>query len=155
MLQEEVKDKRLSDLVKKHLKSGVLTDGLLVKTEEVSPQGSPLSPLLANIYLNKYYEEMERRGVRMVLYADDIVVLAKSALTVKRLLETSCRYLEKKLKLRVNLEKSKVTSIYAIQRFKFQGFALGKGRDGKTFIRAHAESLRKAKQKLRELTSRS
>ena len=70
------------------------------------------------------------------------------------MLESSRRYLEGKLKLRMNREKSKVVSVYAKRNFKFLGFALGKGKDG-VFIRTHAKSLKKAKQKLKELTSRS
>ena len=154
MVREEVKDKRVTDLIKKYLKSGVLVEGLLVKTEEGSPQGGPLSPLLANIYLNKYDQEMTRRGVKVIRYADDIVILAKSKRAGERLLESSKRFLEGKLKLKLNTEKSKVVSVYSIRNFKFLGFALGKGRKG-VFIRVHAKSLRKAKQKLKELTSRS
>lgn len=154
MIREEVKDKRVIDLIKKYLKSGVMVDGLLVGTEEGSPQGGPLSPLLANIYLNKYDWEMQSRGVKVVRYADDIVVLAKSKRAAERLLESSKRYLEQKLKLRVNLEKSRVCSVYSYRNFKFLGFALGKGKNG-TYIRAHAESMKKAKDKLRILTSRS
>ena len=154
MVREEVKDKRVTDLIKKYLKSGVFAEGLLVKTEEGSPQGGPLSPLLANIYLNKYDQEMTRRGVKVIRYADDIVILAKSKRAGERLLESSKRYLEGKLKLKLNTEKSKVVSVYAIRNFKFLGFALGKGKNG-MYIRAHAKSLKKAKQKLKELTSRS
>ena len=154
MVREEVKDKRVTDLIKKYLKSGVFAEGLLVKTEEGSPQGGPLSPLLANIYLNKYDQEMTRRGVKVIRYADDIVILAKSKRAGERLLESSKRYLEGKLKLKLNTEKSKVVSVYAIRNFKFLGFALGKGKNG-IYIRAHAKSLKKAKQKLKELTSRS
>ena len=154
MVREEVKDKRVTDLIKKYLKSGVMVEGLLVKTEEGSPQGGPLSPLLANIYLNKYDKEMERRGVKVIRYADDIVVLARSKRAGERLLESSKRYLEGKLKLRLNTEKSKVVSVYSIRNFKFLGFAMGKGRNG-AYIRVHAKSLKKAKQKLKELTSRS
>ena len=154
MVREEVKDKRVTDLVKKYLKSGVLVEGLLVKTEEGSPQGGSLSPLLANIYLNKYDQEMTRRGVKVIRYADDIVILAKSKRAGERLLESSKRFLEGKLKLKLNTEKSKVVSVYSIRNFKFLGFALGKGRKG-VYIRVHAKSLRKAKQKLKELTSRS
>ena len=131
-----------------------MENGLLVKTEEGSPQGGPLSPLLANIYLNEYDQEMARRGVPVIRYADDIVVLAKSARAAQRLLESTQRYLEGKLKLRMNMEKSRVVSVFSIRNFKFLGFALGKGKNG-VFIRAHAKSLRKAKAKLRELTSRS
>lgn len=154
MVREQVHDKRVTELIKKYLKSGVMENGLLVKTEEGSPQGGPLSPLLANIYLNKFDQEMGGRGVPMIRYADDIVVLAKSERAAQRLLETGRKYLEGKLKLKVNAEKSKVVSVVAIRNFKFLGFALGRGKNG-YYIRAHAKSLKKAKAKLRELTSRS
>lgn len=154
MVREQVHDKRVTELIKKYLKSGVMENGLLVKTEEGSPQGGPLSPLLANIYLNKFDREIGGRGVPVIRYADDIVVLAKSSRAAERLLENSRKYLEEKLKLRMNAEKSKVVSVAAIRNFKFLGFALGRGKNG-YFIRAHAKSLKKAKQKLKELTSRS
>ena len=154
MVREEVHDKRVIELIKKFLKSGIMENGLYVKTEEGSPQGGPLSPLLANIYLNKFDHEMESRGVHVIRYADDIVVLAKSKRAAERLLESSRRYLEGKLKLKMNVEKSRVVSTYSKRNLKFLGFALGKGKDG-VFIRAHAKSLKKAKQKLKELTSRS
>jgi RNA-directed DNA polymerase len=154
MVGEQVHDRRVTGLIKKYLKSGVMENGLLVKTEEGSPQGGPLSPLLANIYLNKFDQEMGGRGVPVIRYADDIVVLAKSERAAERLLESSRKYLEGKLKLKMNAEKSKVVSVVAIRNFKFLGFALGRGKNG-YFIRAHAKSLKKAKAKLRELTSRS
>ena len=154
MMREQVRDKRVTDLIKKYLKSGVMEDGLLVKTEEGSPQGGPLSPLLANIYLNQFDQEIGGRGVPVIRYADDIVVLAKSERAAERLLESSRKYLEGKLKLKMNAEKSKVVSVTAIRNFKFLGFALGKGKNG-YFIRVHAKSLKKAKAKLKELTSRS
>ena len=118
MVREEVKDKRVTDLIKKYLKSGVMVEGLLVKTEEGSPQGGPLSPLLANIYLNKFDQEMTRRGVKVIRYADDIVILAKSKRAGERLLESSKRFLEGKLKLKLNTEKSKVVSVYSTRNFK-------------------------------------
>ncbi len=154
MVREEVHDKRVVELIKRFLKSGVMEDGLHMKTKEGSPQGGPLSPLLANIYLNKFDHEMEGRGVHVIRYADDIVVLARTPRAGERLLESSRRYLEGKLKLRMNVEKSKVVSVYAKRNFKFLGFALGRGKDG-IYIRTHAKSLKKAKEKLRELTSRS
>ena len=154
LLRKNIHDKRVIELIKRYLKAGVMENGLLVKTEEGSPQGGPLSPLLANIYLNEYDQEMARRGVPVIRYADDIVVLAKSKRAAERLLETTRRYLEGKLKLKMNVEKSKVLSVFAIRNFKFLGFALGKGKNG-IYIRAHAKSLKKAKAKLKELTSRS
>lgn len=154
MVRERVHDKRITELIKKYLKSGVMENGLLVKTEEGSPQGGPLSPLLANIYLNKFDQEMGGRGVPVIRYADDIVILAKSNRAAERLLESGRKYLEGKLKLRMNTEKSKVVGVVAIRNFKFLGFALGRSKNG-YFIRAHAKSLKRAKTKLRELTSRS
>ena len=154
LLRKNIHDKRVIELIKRYLKAGAMENGLLVKTEEGSPQGGPLSPLLANIYLNEYDQEMTRRGVPVIRYADDIVVLAKSKRAAERLLETTQRYLEGKLKLKMNVEKSKVVSVFAIRNFKFLGFALGKGKNG-IYIRAHTKSLKKAKAKLKELTSRS
>ncbi len=154
MLRETIHDKRLIDLIKKYLKSGVMENGVVVKTEEGSPQGGNLSPLLANIYLDRFDKEFEGRGVKVIRYADDIVLLAKSQRAAERLLETSSRYLEKKLKLKVNTEKSRAVSVYSIRNFKFLGFALGRNKNG-TYIRVHAKSMKKAKRKLKELTSRS
>ena len=119
MLRQEVKDKRLTDLIKKYLKSGVMENGIVMKTEEGSPQGGNLSPLLANIYLDKFDKEFEGRGVKVIRYADDIVLLAKSIRAAERLLGTSTSYLEKKLKLRVNTEKSRAVSVYSIRNFGF------------------------------------
>ena len=154
MLRETIHDKRLIDLIKKYLKSGVMENGVVMKTEEGSPQGGNLSPLLANIYLDRFDKEFEGRGVKVIRYADDIVLLAKSQRAAERLLETSSRYLEKKLKLKVNTEKSRAVSVYSIRNFKFLGFALGRNKNG-TYIRVHAKSMKKAKRKLKELTSRS
>ena len=154
LLRKNVHNKRVIELMKRYLKAGVMENGLRVNTEEGSPQGGPLSPLRANIYLNEYDQEMERRGVPVIRYADDIVILSKSKRAAERLLETTQRYLEGKLKLKMNVEKSKVVSVFSIRNFKFLGFALGKGRKG-VYVRAHAKSLKKAKAKLKELTSRS
>ena len=154
LLHRQIQDMRVLGLIKKYLKSGVLENGIVCKTEKGSPQGGPLSPLLANIYLNEFDWEMRRRGVRMVRYADDIVVFAKSKRAAERLLESCRRYLEGKLKLRMNTEKSKVTSIFSTRNFKFLGFCLGKNGKG-IFIRAHYKSLKKAKEKLKLLTKRN
>ena len=154
LLRKNIRETRVIELIKRYLKAGVMENGLLVKSTEGSPQGGPLSPLLANIYLNEYDKEMERRGVPVVRYADDIVVMSKSPRAAQRLLESTRRYLEGKLKLKMNVEKSKVVSVYSIRNFKFLGFALGKGKNG-VFIRVHAKSLKKAKAKLKELTSRN
>lgn len=154
LLRKQIQDKRVINLIKKYLKSGVMENGVRRATEEGSPQGGPLSPLLANIYLNEFDQEMESRGVRVIRYADDIVVLAKSKRAAMRLLESSRTYLEQKLKLQMNMRKSKVVSAVAQKHFKFLGFALGKNGNG-VYIRVHRQSLAKAKKKLKKLTSRS
>lgn len=154
LLHRQIQDRRVLRLIKKYLKSGVLENGVVCKTKEGSPQGGPLSPLLANIYLNEFDWEMSRRGVRMVRYADDIVVLAKSKRAAQHLLDSCRRYLESKLKLKVNTGKSRAASILARKNFKFLGFCLGKT-GNRVFIRAHKDSLAKAKSKLRLLTKRN
>lgn len=154
LLRKQIQDKRVTELIKKYLKSGVMENGVVCKTEEGSPQGEPLSPLLANIYLNEFDQEMERRGVKVIRYADDIVVLAKSKRAAMHLLESCRKLLEFKMKLSMNTQKSKAVSVYANNGFKFLGFCLGKNGKG-VYIRAHRKALTKAKQKLKELTRRN
>lgn len=153
ILRRNIKDERVIQWIKRYLKSGVMENGVVVKTEEGSPQGGNLSPLLANIYLNEFDQEYQNRGVSFVRYADDIVLLAKSKRAATRLLESCTKYLEGKLKLKVNQKKSRVVSVFAIRNFKFLGFALGKSRKG-IYVRVHGESWKKMKSKLKELSSR-
>ena len=94
LLRKNVHDKRVIELIKRYLKAGVMENGLLIKSTEGSPQGGPLSPLLANIYLNEYDREMKSRGVPVIRYAEDMVVLAKSPRAAQRILESTQRYLE-------------------------------------------------------------
>lgn len=154
LLRETVKDERVIRLIKKFLKSGVMENGVKIATTEGSPQGGPLSPLLANVYLNEFDWEYERRGVPVVRYADDIVLLCRSRRAAERLLGSSIRYLEGKLKLKVNGEKSHIARVNATKDFKFLGFAYSKGKDG-MLIRVHPKALLKAKNKLCALTKRN
>ena len=141
-------------MVKRYLKSGVMENGVVTETKEGSPQGGNLSPLLANVYLNEFDWEFQRRGVPCIRYADDIVLLAKSERAAERLLESSTKYLEGTLKLKVNREKSRTVSVFSIGNFKFLGFCFGKNGKG-IYVRVHGKSWKKAKDKLRKLTSRS
>ena len=154
LLRREVKDERVIQLIKRFLKSGVMENGVIIETNEGSPQGGPLSPLLANVYLNEFDHEYEKRGVPVIRYADDIVLLCKSERAAGRLLESSIRYLERELKLKVNRDKSHIAKVNAAKKFKFLGFAFGKGKDG-IFIRVHQKTLKKTRDKLRELTRRN
>ena len=153
LLRKEVKDERVIQMVKRYLKSGVMENGVVMETEEGSPQGGNLSPLLANVYLNEFDQEFIKRGVPCVRYADDIVLLAKSKRASERLLESSTKYLEETLKLTVNKEKSRTVSVFAIRNFKFLGFALGRNGGG-IYIRVHPKSWKKFKSKLKDLSSR-
>ncbi|MCH4000405.1 MAG: group II intron reverse transcriptase/maturase [Lachnospiraceae bacterium] len=154
LLRQNVKDERVIQMIKRYLKSGVMENGVVSPTEEGSPQGGNLSPLLANVYLNEFDQEFKRRGVPCIRYADDITLLAKSERASQRLLESSVKYLEGTLQLKVNREKSRTVSVFAIRNFKFLGFCFGKGRNG-VFIRVHQKSWKKFKDKLKTLTSRS
>ena len=153
LLRKNVKDERVVQLIKRYLKSGVMENGVVIDTEEGSPQGGNLSPLLANIYLNEFDQEYLKRGVPCIRYADDIVLLAKSKRASERLLESSTKYLEERLKLTVNREKSRTVSVFAIRNFKFLGFALGRNGKG-TYVRVHSKSWKKFKSRLKELSSR-
>ena len=153
ILRRDIKDERVIHWIKRYLKSGAMKNGVVTETKEGSPQGGNLSPLLANVYLNEFDKEFEGKCVKLVRYADDIVVLAKSERAAKRLLESSTNYLEGKLKLTVNKEKSKVVSVYSIQNFKFLCFALGRNSKG-SYIRVHPKSWEKMKAKLKALSSR-
>ncbi len=153
ILRRNIRDERVIQMIKRYLKSGVMEDGVVTKTEEGSPQGGNLSPLLANIYLNEFDQEFKKRGVPCIRYADDIVLLAKSRRASERLLESSTKYLEETQKLTVNREKSRTVSVFAIRNFKFLGFALGKNGKG-IYVRVHAKSWKKLKTNLKNLSSR-
>lgn len=123
LLRKNIKDERVVQLIKRYLKSGVMENGVVIDTEEGSPQGGNLSPLLANIYLNEFDQEFLKRGVPSIRDADDIVLLAKSKRASERLLESSTKYLEGKLKLTVNREKSRTVSVFAIRNFHNDDFS--------------------------------
>ena len=153
ILRRDIKDERVIQMIKRYLKGGVMENGVVMETEEGSPQGGNLSPLLSNIYLNEFDQEFLKRGVPCIRYADDIVLLAKSKRASERLLESGTRYLEEKLKLTVTRDKSRTMSVFAIRNFKFLGFALGRNGGG-IYIRVHPKSWEKFKSRLKELSSR-
>ena len=150
MIREHVKDERVIKLIRKYLKSGVMKDGIVSPTSEGTPQGGNLSPLLSNIYLTSFDRMLESRGHKFVRYADDCNIYVKSRRAAKRVMESCTKYLEGKLKLKVNKKKSKTGSPL---KLKFLGFSLYKTGKG-TGIRPHEMSLKRFKDKIRELTSR-
>jgi len=147
----EVKDKRVLKLIRAYLNSGVMINGVVVDTEEGTPQGGPLSPLLSNIMLDDLDKELETRGHKFVRYADDCNIYVKTQRAGERVMESVKEFLEKKLKLKVNPKKSKVDKA---QRVKFLGFSFYE-LEGKMLLRVAGRSLERFRDKLRRLTKRT
>jgi RNA-directed DNA polymerase len=121
-VSEKISDGRVLDLIKKFLKSGVMHSNNFSKTEVGSPQGGVISPLLSNIYLNQFDQKMKSKGVRIVRYADDILVFAKDKKTAGNYKTYATKILEEELKLTVNQKKTKLTSVY--EGVEFLGFVI-------------------------------
>lgn len=150
MIRAKIKDERVISIIRKYLKSGVMINGLISPTTEGTPQGGNISPLLSNIYLTAFDRLLESRGHKFVRYADDCNIYVKSRRAAKRVMANCVKFLEEKLKLKVNRTKSQVGSPL---RLKFLGFSLCKiGKE--TGIRPHGKSVKRFKDKIRELTSR-
>jgi RNA-directed DNA polymerase len=151
LLSRKVKNKRVLELIRKYLNSGVMINGLKMNTDKGCPQGGPLSPLLSNIMLNEFDKELEKRGHKFCRYADDSNVYVRSKRAGERVMISLTTYLEKVLKLKVNKGKSAVDRPW---RRKFLGFSFYYFYK-KIGIKAHEKSIRKYKDKVREVTSRS
>jgi group II intron reverse transcriptase/maturase len=151
VLSRTVKDGRVISLIHKYLKAGAVVRNKFEETEMGVPQGSPLSPVLSNIMLNELDKELEKRGHRFVRYADDLVILCKSKRSAERTLANIVPYIENKLFLKVNREKT--TTAY-VSKIKFLGYSFyvnkGEGR-----LRVHPKSIAKMKERIKTLTSRS
>ena len=111
LLSDTIKDGRVVSLIHKYLRAGVMTGHKFEETEQGVPQGGPLSPLLSNIMLNELDRELERRGLPFVRYADDCIIFCKSPRAAERVCESISRFIEKKLFLKVNREKTHVGSV--------------------------------------------
>ncbi|MFN7173093.1 MAG: reverse transcriptase domain-containing protein, partial [Fimbriimonadaceae bacterium] len=138
-------------LVRRYLESGVMMEGVRVRTEEGTPQGGPLSPLLANILLDDLDKELERRGHRFARYADDCNIYVRSQRAGERVMQKVKDFLENRLRLKVNEAKSAVDRPW---RRKFLGFSFYWNKDGPQ-VRLAPKTVDRLKQRLRELTKRS
>jgi RNA-directed DNA polymerase len=147
----KVADKRVLRLIRRYVEAGVMVDGVKQPTEEGTPQGSPLSPLLSNIMLDDLDRELESRGHRFVRYADDLRIQVKSERAGQRVLEKVTGFIEKRLKLKVNKGKSSI-------RHAAQAVVLGFGflftKDGRIQIRVSERARQRLRQRLRLLTGR-
>ena len=147
-----IKDGDVVSLIRKYLSAGVMENGIVKATEVGTPQGGNLSPLLSNIMLNELDKELEERGLNFVRYADDCIILVKSEKAANRVLASITKFIEKKLGLKVNAEKSKVTRP---TQTKYLGFSFWMSKGGKWKPKPHLKSYQKLIRKLKQLTDRS
>ena len=147
-LSLRIEDKVLLGLIRKYLRSGIMTDGVVSQRTEGTPQGSPLSPLLSNIVLDELDRELERRGHCFVRYADDCNIFVRSLKAGERVMRSLSSFIESKLKLKINVEKSKVCEV---KESKFLGYTiLNNG-----ILVISQQSIMRIKQKIREITRRN
>jgi group II intron reverse transcriptase/maturase len=144
-------DKEVLRLIRRYLQAGIMENGVAVRSEEGTPQGGPLSPLLANILLDELDKELELRSLKFVRYADDINIYVKTQKAADRVKDNVGKFLEKKLKLRINKEKTKVKKPNTA---KMLGFSFWK-RNSEWVVRIAPSSLERLKNKLRDFTARS
>ncbi|KOS63550.1 group II intron reverse transcriptase/maturase [Lysinibacillus agricola] len=148
-LAKRIHDKSLLKLIRKYLQAGVMINGVVSSTEEGTPQGGPLSPLLSNIVLDELDKELEKRGHKFVRYADDCNIYVKSKRAGERTIASVQRFIEGTLRLKVNESKSAVDRPW---NRKFLGFSFTHHKEPK--VRVAKTSLQRMKKKIREITSR-
>ena len=146
-----INDPDTESLIRKYLNAGVMVKGKYEKTTKGTPQGGNLSPLLSNIMLNELDRELESRGLHFVRYADDCVITVGSSAAANRVMASVTRWIEKKLGLKVNAAKSKVTTP---TKLKYLGFGFWKGIEGWK-AKPHKDSIKRFERKLKQLTKRS
>jgi RNA-directed DNA polymerase len=148
-LAEKVKDKMVLKLIRKYLQSGVMINGIVMDTNEGAPQGGPLSPLLSNVVLDELDKELEKRGHLFVRYADDCNIYVKTRKAGERVKKSITAFIENRLKLKVNQDKSAVDRPW---KRKFLGFSFTWNKDPK--VRISPQSMKRVKATIREITSR-
>lgn len=147
-VSELVSDGRVLDLIRKFLKAGVLHNNKVAMTEVGSPQGGVCSPLLSNIYLNQFDQKMMSKGIRIVRYADDILIFAKDKKTAGDYKAYATKVLEEELKLKLNQEKTKLTSVH--EGVEFLGFVIF----SKSLV-VNSKRIKRFKDKVRRITRRN
>jgi group II intron reverse transcriptase/maturase len=151
LLARTIKDGRVVSLIHKYLTTGAINKGKFEETELGLVQGGNISPLCSNIMLNELDHELERRGIKFVRYADDMLLFAKTKRSAERMLEHILPFIEGRLRLRVNREK---TVVAYIGKIKFLGYGFYPSKEG-IKLRVHKKSISKMKTRVKELTARS
>ena len=147
-INEKISDGKVLKLIRNFLESGILEDGAFSETAIGSPQGGVISPLLMNIYMDKFDQKMKSLNIRIVRYADDILIFAKSKSEAGRYKDIATRILEKELKLKVNSKKTHITDNN--KGISYLGFIIKK-----KYISIHPKRIKKLKEKVRKLTPRN
>ena len=150
-LATRIKDKRVLKLIRRYLNAGTMINGVIIYTDEGTPQGGPASPLLSNIVLDELDKELEARGHKFVRYADDFRIYCKSLKAAERVKTSITRFLTVKLRLKVNEAKSAVSRPWLRKFLGFTFFHMY----GQSKIRIHAKTIERFKQRVRELTDRN
>jgi RNA-directed DNA polymerase len=148
-LARRIKDKRMLRLIRRYLQAGMMRDGLTAARREGTPQGGPLSPLLSNILLDELDKELERRGHKFCRYADDCNIYVQSRSAGERVMKSTTSFLARRLRLRVNAEKSAVARPW---ERKFLGYSMTSNREPR--LKVAKESVKRLKEKLREIFRR-
>ena len=151
ILSRTIRDGRVISLIHKYLTAGVMVRRSYEESVEGVPQGGPLSPLLANIMLNELDKELARRGHKFVRYADDCMILVRSKRAAERVRESISTFIESRLHLKVNREKTEVAYVGRVKYLGYSFYVM----NGQCRLRLHPKSVTKMKAKLKELTSRS
>lgn len=152
IISRTIEDGDVISLIRKYLVSGVMVNGRYEETAEGTPAGGPLSPLLSNIMLNELDKELESRGLRFVRYADDALIFVGSRKSAERVMVSVTKFIEDKLGLKVNVDKSQISRP---KDTKFLGFGFYWSYDSKRYEpRVHPESVKKFQRKLKKLTIR-
>ena len=147
-VQRRISDGKVLALLRQFLEAGVMRDGVWEATETGSPQGGVISPLLSNIYLDEFDQRMKAQGIRIVRYADDILVFARSARQAQRYQQIAVTVLEKDLKLTVNRDKTHLTNVR--KGVAFLGFVIYS-----KYVAIHPKRIKRFKKRVRELTPRN
>ena len=152
LVHDIIKDGDTESIIRKFLQSGINIGGNIIDSNKGTPQGGNLSPLLANIYLNQFDKELEARGLRFTRYADDVLICVKSEVAANRVMTSVTKWLDSRLRVKVNATKTKVDRPTGI---KYLGYGFYRNSEGIYRPKPHIKSIEKFKKKLHDETIRS